>query len=66
MMRFADELRGSEGERCTVTSPGSRQLRDGVVIAWDDAAGMATVECDDGTTFRVRFDFVQLHGDEKP
>jgi len=63
-MRFADEMRGSVGERCTVTDLRTGKLYHGAVVAWDDATKKADVAYDDGRLVRVGYTFVRLHGEE--
>jgi len=64
--RFADELRGSEGERCVVTDLRTGIRHCGVVVAWDDETGKADVKYDSGPLVRVGFSFLRLLGDETP
>ena len=64
-MRYADEMRGSVGERCTVTDLRTGKQYHGVVVAWNDATKKADVEYDDGLLVRVGFSFVTLHGEER-
>jgi hypothetical protein len=63
-MRFADELRGSEGERCKVTDLRTGTIHPGVVQKWNDVTRRADVLYDDGTLVRVGYSFVSLIGDE--
>ena len=65
-MRFADELRGSEGERCTVTDLRTGTLQDGTIVSWNDDTQRATVEYDNGRLVSVGYAFLNLHGDETP
>jgi hypothetical protein len=65
-MRFADELRGSEGERCAVIDLLDNTATEGVIVKWDDATQKADVQYDSGKRVRVGFLFVQLLGDESP
>lgn len=65
-MRFSDELRGSEGERCIVTDLRTGTRHEGTVLEWDDVDEKAVVRYDGGLAVRVSFSFVQLLGDEKP
>ena len=65
MTRFADELRGSEGERCIVTDLRHGTRHPGVIVRWDDAAQRADVKYDTGATVRVGFGFVQLDPPEE-
>ena len=64
MTRFADELRGSVGERCIVTDLRTGTQHEGVIVAWDDETQKAYVRYDSGTTVRVGYSFVQLIEDE--
>lgn len=66
MTRFADELRGSEGERCVVTDLRTGVRHQGVIVAWNDATGKADVQYDSGPLVRVGFSFVLLIGPETP
>ena len=67
MTRFADELRGSEGERCVVVTDLRTGIRHcGVIVAWNDETGKADVQYDSGPLVRVGFSFVTLLGDETP
>jgi len=62
MTRFADELRGSEGERCYVLEPdGPRHI--GTITAWDDDRKIATVQLDDRGCVQASFRSVELIGD---
>ena len=63
-MRFADEMRGSEGERCTVTDLRTGKVEPGVVMAWHDKLQKADVKYDSGPLVRVGFNFVTLIGEE--
>ena len=64
MTRFADELRGSEGDRCRVIDLRTASSHYGTVESWDDETKKAVVQYDDGTRVRVAYTFVQLIGDE--
>ena len=63
-MKFADELRGSEGERCIVTDLRTGTQHKGTVVRWDDEAQRAEVKYDSGVTVRVGHGFVSLIGEE--
>jgi len=63
-MRFADELRGSEGERCKVTDLRTGTINPGVVQKWNDETQRTDVLYDDGRLVRVGYSFVSLIGDE--
>lgn len=66
MTRFADELRGSEGERCIVTDLRTGKRHEGEIVAWNENEHRAVVRYDDGRIFSVGYSFVQLIGDEQP
>jgi hypothetical protein len=66
MTRFADELRGSEGERCIVTDLRTGLRHNGVIRAWSDDEKKATVEYDNRRIVRVGYSFVELLGKDKP
>ncbi len=63
-MRFLDELRGSEGERCTVTDLRRGEQWDGTILAVHFDRGKVDVRRDDGVAYEVGYSFVQLHGKE--
>jgi hypothetical protein len=63
-MRFADELRGSEGERCVVTDLRTGICHQGVIVAWNDETQKADVQYDSGPLVRVGYSFVRLIEDE--
>ncbi len=65
-MRFLDELRGAEGERCTVADLRHGTTWTGTVKGVDLHDGKVYVERDNGVTYRVGYSFVTLEGDEKP
>jgi hypothetical protein len=66
-MRFSDELRGSEGQRCEVIDLAhGGTKREGVIESWDDAAMKAVVRYPDGTGVRVGYTFVTLLDRETP
>lgn len=64
-MRYADEMRGSEGEPCTVTDLRTGTTHNGTVQKWDDATKKADVLYSDGTLVRVGYSFVTLAGGER-
>lgn len=67
MTRFADELRGGEGERCTVFGLRNGDVieRDATVIAVHDGGQSATVRYDDDqSTETLTFERIDLEGDE--
>lgn len=64
MPRFADEMRGSEGERCTVTDRRVGKTYAGTILKWDDRIKKADVKYDDGRIVQVGFGFVTLEGGE--
>jgi len=59
-MRYADEMRGSEGERCTVRG------RTGTVVKVVEEGRRALVALDDDDTYTFNYDEIQLLGDETP
>ena len=63
MTAFADEMRGSEGERCTVVDLRTGESHAGTVESWDDANGKAIVQCDNGLRLLVGYSFVMLEGE---
>lgn len=63
-MKYADELRGSEGERCRVTDLRTGTIHNGTIEAWHDEIGKADVRYDDGRVVRVGYSFVALVEDE--
>jgi cation diffusion facilitator CzcD-associated flavoprotein CzcO len=65
-VEFADELRGSEGERCIVTDLRTGTRHEGVIIEWREREKKAVVQYDDGRTFRVGYSFVTLTDEETP
>jgi hypothetical protein len=66
-MRFADELRGSEGQRCRVTDLRNGKSYFGTIEKWDDRTKKAQVLYDDGVTrVRVAYSFVSLLDEETP
>lgn len=63
MTRYADELKGSEGENIVVLSA-YNPYRVGSIIEADDDGATVTVQYDDGSTERVGYGRVQLVDDE--
>ncbi len=67
MTRYADELRGSETERCIVIGLLNGEVidRPAVVLSVHDGGNRATVKYDDdGTEETLTFERVTLQGDE--
>lgn len=63
-MRFADELRGSEGEACQVKLP-FEVTRDAVICAVYDEGRRVFVQFDDDLSRReVSYELVTLYGEE--
>lgn len=68
-MRFADELRGSAGERCRVIDVGLEDLvAFGVIEDTEDleSVGKVHVRYDDGTHKDVPYTLVRLLTEETP
>ncbi len=63
-MQYADEMRGSEGDRCTVVDLRTGTKHIGTVMRWDDAEQKADVKYDSGALVRVGFSFVSLDREE--
>lgn len=59
-MRFMDELRGSEGERCTVADLRHGEVYSGTVEEVREREGKVRVRYDDGTLVSVGYSFVTL------
>jgi hypothetical protein len=63
-MKYPDEMRGSEGERCLVADLRTGTIHEGTVQRWDDATKKADVLYANGTLVRVGYSFVLLEGEE--
>lgn len=65
MTRFYDELRGSEGEWCSVNERVRHLVpRRGIIRAVHDGGQKVTVQFEDNTTMVVAYGDVELEGDE--
>jgi len=63
-MRFADELRDSVGERCTVSDLRTGTIEAGTIQGIEGGGLKVRVLYDSGALVRVGYNFVELTEDE--